>query len=258
MYCPLLASPDTYMADTVDLTRDQPAREYWLKCFKESLPKFTERAIASQAHANDVEVRAAKFREKFSTRLDLMGSQSCAFGNLTVRSILDMREHCLTEFDFHDVYLKQKQLENKQALGLLPAHLEYLAGLDWDQKQEQLAMGFLAGNVFDWGAKEVALLMEAGSMDFKAALRAIGPRPWERPVFDDVDRWVERMRGPPHRCVCIFIDNSGGDIILGVLPFVEEMLRRGTTVLLCANSRPILNDVTYAELSYILGQVIEI
>ena len=34
-----------------------------------------------------------------------------------------------------------------------------------------------------------------------------------------------------------------------------EMLRRGTTVLLCANSRPILNDVTYAELSYILGQV---
>ena len=95
-------------------------------------------------------------------------------------------------------------------------------------------------------------------MDFKAALRAIGPRPWERPVFDDVDRWVERMRGPPHRCVCIFIDNSGGDIILGVLPFVEEMLRRGTTVLLCANSRPILNDVTYAELSYILGQVIKI
>ena len=98
--------------------------------------------------------------------------------------------------------------------------------------------------------------MEAGSMDFKAALQAIGPRPWKRPVFDDVERWVERMRGPPHRCVCIFIDNSGGDIILGVLPFVEEMLRRGTTVLLCANSRPILNDVTYAELSYILGQVI--
>ena len=112
--------------------------------------------------------------------------------------------------------------------------------------------------MFDWGAKEVALLMEAGSMDFKAALQAIGPRPWERPVFDNVDQWIERMRGPPHRCVCIFIDNSGGDIILGVLPFVEEMLRRGTTVLLCANSRPILNDVTYAELSYILGQVIKI
>ena len=27
--------------------------------------------------------------------------------------------------------------------------------------------GFLAGNVFDWGAKEVALLMEEGKLDFK-------------------------------------------------------------------------------------------
>jgi hypothetical protein len=25
----------------------------------------------------------------------------------------------------------------------------------------------LAGNVFDWGAKEVALLMEEGSLDFR-------------------------------------------------------------------------------------------
>ena len=33
------------------------------------------------------------------------------------------------------------------------------------------------------------------------------------------------------------------------------MLRRGTRVLLCANTRPILNDVTYAELSLLLGQV---
>ena len=32
-------------------------------------------------------------------------------------------------------------------------------------------------------------------------------------------------------------------------------MRRGTRVLLCANTRPILNDVTYAELSLLLGQV---
>ena len=28
-------------------------------------------------------------------------------------------------------------------------------------------LGFLAGNVFDWGAKEVALLMEEGNLDFE-------------------------------------------------------------------------------------------
>ena len=42
---------------------------------------------------------------------------------LCVRSLLDMREHCLLEFDFHDPYLRQKQLENKAALQLLPERL---------------------------------------------------------------------------------------------------------------------------------------
>ncbi len=58
-------------------------------------------------------------------------------------------------------------------------------------------VGFLAGNVFDWGAKEVALLMEAGSLNFQAAVHHIGPRPW---LIDHVDQWVERLRsGPPHK-----------------------------------------------------------
>ena len=43
--------------------------------------------------------------------------------------------------------------------------------------------------------------------------------------------------------------------LLGVIPFVEEMLRRGTAVILCANSKPILNDVTYVELVLLLQQV---
>ena len=156
------------------------------------------------------------------------------------------------EFDFHDVYLKQKQLENKAAMALLPSYLDKLQSMEFNERHEALALGLLAGNVFDWGAKEVALLMEAGSMDFEAAKRHVGPRPW---LIDNVDSWVQRMSGQPHRCCCIFIDNSGGDFILGVVPFVEEMLRRGTRVILCANTRPILNDVTYAELSLLLGHI---
>ena len=44
VYCPLIAQPTDYMADTVDLMRDHDARAYWLTCFKDSLPKFTEHA----------------------------------------------------------------------------------------------------------------------------------------------------------------------------------------------------------------------
>ena len=44
---------------------------------------------------------------------------------------------------------------------------------------EQLALGLLAGNVFDWGAKEVALLMESGTgLRFEDALKFVNPRPW--------------------------------------------------------------------------------
>ena len=98
-------------------------------------------------------------------------------------------------------------MENKIALGLLKDRLDQLTNMSWEERQESLALGthiacrsylniyhtllilillkspyqsilpfnssvfnisgFLAGNVFDWGAKEVALLMEAGQLDFR-------------------------------------------------------------------------------------------
>lgn len=60
------------------------------------------------------------------------------------------------------------QFENENALKLLKDHLEYLDSLEWKERQEVLIRGVLAGNVFDWGAKEVVELMEAG-LGFKEA-----------------------------------------------------------------------------------------
>lgn len=39
---------------------------------------------------------------------------------LTVRSLLDFREHCMSEFGFFDVYLNEKREENRQGLEFLP------------------------------------------------------------------------------------------------------------------------------------------
>ena len=74
------------------------------------------------------------------------------------------------------------------------------------------------------GAKEVALLMESGKgLRFEDALGFIKPRPW---LIDDLDLWKERLReSKPHRCAAIFIDNSGVDVVLGVIPFAIELLR---------------------------------
>ena len=48
-----------------------------------------------------------------------------------------------------------KQKENEAALLRLSKRLETLDNLTGQEKQIELIEGILAGNVFDWGAKEV-------------------------------------------------------------------------------------------------------
>ena len=50
------------------------------------------------------------------------------------------------------------------------AHLTVLDTLTWKEKQETLVRNLLAGNVFDWGAKEAAALMSAQGFGFEQAL----------------------------------------------------------------------------------------
>lgn len=59
-------------------------------------------------------------------------------------------------------------------------------------------------------------------------------------------------QGPPHKCAAIFVDNSGVDIVLGVIPFARQLLIRETKVLLCANTEPALNDITVNELTDVI------
>uniref|UniRef100_A0A3Q7IIH8 Damage-control phosphatase ARMT1-like metal-binding domain-containing protein n=1 Tax=Solanum lycopersicum TaxID=4081 RepID=A0A3Q7IIH8_SOLLC len=53
----------------------------------------------------------------------------------------------------------------------------------------------------------------------------------------------------------IFVDNSGADVILGILPFARELLRHGAQVVLAANDLPSINDVTYPELVEIISKL---
>lgn len=251
VFCPLLEHPASYIADTVDLTRDSEARQYWLQCFEESLDKFVAQAIKSQPNSMDAADRAGKFKEKYIGRLQYLKQHPCAFGSLTVRSLLDMREHCLNEFDFPDPYLQQKLSENESALLLLPDHLAVLDALPWQERNETAAMNLLAGNVFDWGAKEAAALMQLPGFGFQQALDHLQKRPW---FIDHVGEWIMRLKEGPYRCAAVFVDNSGLDVILGVLPFVRELLNQGTNVILCANSKPALNDVTFSELVLLVEQ----
>ncbi|XP_028920993.1 4'-phosphopantetheine phosphatase [Ornithorhynchus anatinus] len=242
---PLLLDPTAYTPDTVDLTDDAMARKYWLSCFEEALDGVVNRAVASQPDSVDAPERAEKFREKYRNKLQTLRHQPFAYGTLTVRSLLDTREHCLNEFNFPDPYSKVKQKENGIALKCFQRVISSLDSLGWEERQFALVKGLLAGNVFDWGAKAVSDVLESEPhFGFEEAKRKLQERPW---LVDSYDVWLERMKGPPHKCALIFADNSGIDIILGVFPLVRELLFRGTEVILACNSGPALNDVTYSE-----------
>lgn len=65
---------------------------------------------------------------------------------------------------------------------------------------------------------------------------------------------MHKICSEPYKKIAILIDNSGCDIVLGILPLAREMLRQGSKVILCANSAPALNDVTHSELVVLLRQ----
>lgn len=94
---------------------------------------------------------------------------------LTVRSLLDLREHCMAEFGFFDVYSNEKIEENKQGLELLSSRLEYIESIkDLDSKWLEIFRGFLAGNVYDYGAQAFIQKQKSGHLEkFAQALNTI-------------------------------------------------------------------------------------
>ncbi|KAK6178482.1 hypothetical protein SNE40_013268 [Patella caerulea] len=251
--CPLLLDAQNYLPDTVDLTQDEEAREYWLQCFTNGVDKTKQQAIKSQAQSSDAEKRAEKFVIRYLDRLKVLKENPYCYGSLTVRSLLDTSSQYLSELHFTDPYSQQKQFENEQAVKLLSNHLRDLEKLEWPDRQLELAQGILAGNMFDWGAKEVCKLMESPGFGFKEARSRLQARPW---LFDDFDEWCIRLKTHPiHKCAVIFCDNSGADIILGIFPLAQELLANGTKVILCVNSRPALNDVIFSELLILVKKV---
>nr|CDS19647.1 pantothenate kinase 4 [Echinococcus granulosus] len=260
---PLLLSPADYVPDTWDLTQDCKARAYWLECFKQGVERLRKKAEESQAEkstAGDSKERAQLFANRYVNFLTELNVRPSGRGLLTVRSILEAQQHLLREFGFPDAFCVQKKLENTWSLTYFPSIMERLGRLAWTERQMELAQGFLTGNIFDWGASEAVCFFTQsqdsveGMASFEQALAKLQPRPW---LVDDFSRWLERISNPADRprCVLIFCDNSGADLILGVLPFVVECLDWGSKVILTANSVPAINDVTYRELLFLLNEV---
>jgi type II pantothenate kinase len=118
-----------------------------------------------------------------------------------------------------------------------------LDGLDGPEQFLAVVEGVFAGNIFDMGAAGSARLLMEGKLDFFATRNKLARRPW---LIDQFDAFADRARGGWKKCV-FFVDNAGADFCLGAVPFMRWLARRGTEVILAANERPTLNDMTVSE-----------
>ncbi|EFJ47392.1 hypothetical protein VOLCADRAFT_61514, partial [Volvox carteri f. nagariensis] len=202
----------------------------------------------------------------FGAHLDRLQSEPGCYGALGLAELFTMREECLREFGFGDVYRLDKQRENAAALAVLPDLLRELdAEEPLSSRLLSLVEGVLAANIFDWGSQACVALYRNGTIldIYRSARLRLSKRPWAQ---EEEEEKGERKDGaaavakpppppppPPYRRVMMFVDNSGADIVLGMLPFAREMLKLGCEVVLVANSLPAINDITAPELRALLS-----
>ncbi|KAL4584933.1 hypothetical protein LXL04_009544 [Taraxacum kok-saghyz] len=253
---PLLADPKTYEPNTIDLAEPNEL-QYWFTVLSEHLPDLVDKAVASEGGTDDARRRGDAFARAFSAHLARLMEEPAAYGKLGLANLLELREECLREFNFFDAYSTIKQRENEASLAVLPDLLMELDSMSEETRLLTLIEGVLAANIFDWGSRACVDLYHKGTIiEIYRMSRKKMQRPWR---VDNFDAFKERMgfgdhKPPRHKRALLFVDNAGADVVLGMLPLARELLRRGTEVVLVANSLPALNDVTAMELPEIVAE----
>ncbi|WOL02923.1 pantothenate kinase 2 [Canna indica] len=254
---PLLADPKMYEPNTIDLS-DHGELEYWLTVLSEHLPDLVDKAVASEGGTDDAKRRGDAFAHAFSAHLARLMEEPAAYGKLGLANLLELREECLREFQFMDAYITIKQRENEASLAVLPDLLMELDSMNEEDRLLALIEGVLAANIFDWGSRACVDLYHKGTIiEIYRMSRKKMQRPWR---VDDFDIFKKRILGSgddkaqQYKRALLFVDNSGADVVLGMLPLARELLRRGTEVVLVANSLPAINDVTANELPEIVAE----
>ncbi|XP_043713470.1 damage-control phosphatase At2g17340-like isoform X5 [Telopea speciosissima] len=259
---PLLMTPNgsNYKACTIpyrfpsdNLWKLTPTEETWIDVFLKSVPSFRKRA-ESDSTVPDTHVRAEIFAQRYTEILeDLKKNPKSHGGPLDSIHLCRLREQVLRELGYRDIFKKVKDEENSKAISLFGDVVRLNDAIeDEGQRIENLVRGILAGNIFDLGSAQLAELFAKDGMSFMTTCQNLVPRPW---VIDDLDTFKLRWSKKSWKKVVIFTDNSGADVILGILPFARELLRRGTQVVLAANALPSVNDITYPELKEIITKL---
>ena len=243
-----LRDPQTYRPCGLDLVGNANARDYWIDFFSVHIDTMLDLGVKAEGDTDDARQRATACADELRAKLEAFRADPSAFGPVSILILDTWRDQILRKHRFFDCFRDQKQAENEKMLPLLPTVNAELDALDDDPVQQLRAAveGVFAGNVFDMGAKQTAALFKDKSPDFLETRSSLKPRPWR---IDDFDSFAGRATERPYQKVIFFADNAGSDFVLGVVPMVRLLARKGATVVIACNEHPSLNDVTHNDVA---------
>ncbi len=254
-----LADPLNYVACSLDLAIDDAARIHWVEFFKRHLNTIlklgVEASVARGEALASATGRADACRAAFYDRFDAYAAAPRSQGRVTILTLDIWRDVLLRRHGFIDAFVDLKHRENEKMLPLLPVVCGQIDSMEGAEQLRAVIEGIFAGNIFDMGAEATAKAFLGDSPDFFATRASLCPRPW---LVDDYDALGDRfLRGNRHRKAVFFIDNAGSDFLLGALPMIRWLALRGTEVVLVANERPTLNDMTIHDVNDWWPRIIE-
>jgi type II pantothenate kinase len=254
-----LADPATYAACDWNLCADPAGRDYWVGLFKRHVNTILKLGVeCSNAGPNPTD-RAAACRDEFYALFDAFAADPAQHRCVTILTLDDWRDGLLQKYGFGDAFADLKNRENAAALPLLPAVCRQVDALRGEPQLRAVIEGVFAGNIFDMGSEATASqFLTPGGPDFFATRKKLPPRPWRIDQYDAfADKLLSRERGT-YRKVVFFIDNAGSDFILGAVPMMRYLAQRGATVILAANERPTLNDMTIHDVRLWWPRIVEV
>jgi type II pantothenate kinase len=236
-----LADPSTYIACNWNLCEDHEARGHWVGFFKRHLETILKLGVSGSNAAPHAADRAGACREEFVDAFDRFHASPWRYEGVTILTLDAWRDGFLRKHGFEDSFHDLKNRENAAALPLLPQVCRGIDALAADEQLRAVIEGVFAGNIFDMGAEATAKKFFHGGPDFFETRKKLPPRPW---LIDQYDSFAKTMQNGGYRKVVFFIDNAGSDFLLGAIPMMRYLAQRGAEVILAANERPTLNDMT--------------
>ncbi|GIL89536.1 hypothetical protein Vretifemale_17363 [Volvox reticuliferus] len=101
---PLLESSATYEPNTLDINSDEEEKRWWINILRDQIPVVVEKASASEGGGELPQRRAQAFARALGAHLDHLQSEPGCYGALGLAELFALREECLREFGFTDVY----------------------------------------------------------------------------------------------------------------------------------------------------------